>query len=76
MIEAFSEPEVDTIFLLSDGKPTYGTYMYKENIIENIFKYNRFKKVVINTVVTGKKGTNRELMQKLADISNGIYTER
>lgn len=76
LIEAFSEPEADTVFLLSDGKPTYGTYVHSENIIENISKYNRFKKIMIHTIMTGKKGTNRELMEKLADISNGICTEK
>jgi len=76
LIEALSEPEVDKIFLLSDGKPTYGTYMHKDNIIENISRYNRFRKVIINTIMTGKKGTSRDLMEKLAEISNGIYTER
>lgn len=76
LIEAFSEPEADTVFLLSDGNPTYGTYINNENIIENISKYNRFKKIMIHTIMTGKKGTNRKLMEKLADISNGIYTER
>ncbi|MFH1231052.1 MAG: HEAT repeat domain-containing protein [Planctomycetota bacterium] len=76
LIEALSEPEIDTIFLLSDGKPTYGTYIHNENIIENISAYNRFRKAVINTIMTGKKGTSRELMKKLAEISNGIYNER
>jgi len=74
LIEALSEPEIDTVFLLSDGKPTYGTYINKDNIIANIAKFNRFKKVVINTVMTGNKGTkkDRELMEELAGISNGV----
>lgn len=76
LLEALSEPEVDTVFLLSDGKPTYGTYMHPDNIIENIYDANRFKKAVINTVTIGKKGTNRILMKKLAEISNGVYAEK
>jgi HEAT repeat protein len=76
LIEALSEPEIDTVFLLSDGKPTYGTYMNNGNIIENISKYNRFKKAIIHTVMTGKKGTSRELMEQLAEISNGICNEK
>ncbi|MDI6788823.1 MAG: hypothetical protein QME51_10670, partial [Planctomycetota bacterium] len=76
LIEALSEPEVDTVFLLSDGSPTYGTYIYNDNIIENIYNYNRFKKAVIHTIITGKKGTDVELMKKLAEMSNGICVER
>lgn len=76
LIEALSEPEVDTVFLLSDGKPTYGTYIHQDNIIENIYRFNRFKKVVINTITTGKKGTNRELMEKLAEMTNGVCVEK
>ncbi|MDI6788482.1 MAG: hypothetical protein QME51_08940, partial [Planctomycetota bacterium] len=76
LIEALSEPEVDTVFLLSDGSPTYGTYIYDDNIIENIYNYNLFKKVVIHTIITGKKGTDVELMKKLSGISNGICLPR
>ena len=76
LIEALSEPEVDTVFLLSDGNPTYGTYMQQDNIIENIYRFNRFKKIVINTIMTGKKGTNRELMEKLAEMTNGVCVEK
>jgi hypothetical protein len=76
LVEALSEPEIDTVFLLSDGQPTYGTYMHSDNIVRNIYNDNRFKKAVINTVTTGKKGTNRELMKKLAEVSNGIYVEK
>jgi len=76
LIEALSEPELDTILLLSDGEPTYGTYIQNQNIIDNIQENNRFKKVVINTIVTGKTGTNLALMQKLAEMSNGICTKR
>jgi len=74
LIEALSEPEVDTVFLLSDGRPTYGTYINNDNIIENIAGFNRFRKVVIHTIMTGNKGTkkDRELMEKLAEDSNGI----
>ena len=76
LLEALSEPEVDTVFLLSDGNPTYGTYMQQDNIIENIYRFNRFKKIVINTIMTGKKGTNRELMEKLAEMTNGVCVEK
>ncbi len=78
MIEAFSEPEIDTVFLLSDGRPTYGTYINKDNIVENIARNNRFKKVVINTIITGNKGTkkDRELMEELAEMTNGVCVEK
>jgi HEAT repeat protein len=72
LMEAINKPEIDTIFLLSDGKPSYGTYMDDDNIIENIAKNNRFKKVVIHTILTGKKGINLRLMERLAQITNGV----
>jgi len=76
LMEALSDPEVDTIFLLSDGKPTYGTYVQEGNIIENISRHNRFRKVLIHTITTGKTGTNVDLMRKLAEISNGIFVSK
>jgi HEAT repeat protein len=77
LIEALSEPEVDTVFLLSDGRPTYGTYINKDNIVANVARNNRFKKVVINTIITGNKGTkkDRELMEELAGMSNGVCVD-
>jgi len=73
LLEALAEPAVDTIFILSDGKPTYGQYLIPANIIEHISRINRFRKVQINTILTGKKGTAQKLMEDLARTSGGIF---
>ncbi|MFA5795341.1 MAG: HEAT repeat domain-containing protein [Candidatus Brocadiia bacterium] len=74
--EAMKEPDVDTIFILSDGKPTYGTYIVDENIIANLEKQNRFRKITMNTVMIGEKGNNPELMRKIADVTGGVFIRK
>lgn len=76
LMEAFAEPEVDTIFLLSDGRATYGTYIIDENILENLKTENRFRQVVIHTILTGTKGTNPKLMESIAELTGGMFIKK
>ncbi len=76
LMDALIEPDVDTIFLLSDGKPTYGAYIIDENIMTNLTKEHRFRQVVIHTILTGKKGTNPKLMKNIAELTGGMFSEK
>jgi endonuclease YncB( thermonuclease family) len=71
LIQALSDPSVNTIILLSDGVPTYGTYVDPKNIIDRITELNRTRKVTIDTVMTGKGSAGVDFMQKLAEKNNG-----
>ena len=47
---AFAEnPEVDTIFLLTDGLATDGEPIVPEAILASVNRWNRFRRVVVNT---------------------------
>lgn len=73
---AFEDPEVDTIFFLSDGVPTRGTHVYKQEIIDAVMEMNRYRRIVIHTVTTGKNRADAEFMQKLAAATGGLMTQR
>jgi HEAT repeat protein len=74
--EAFDIPDVDTVLILSDGKPTYGTYVFDDNIYENVTKINKYRNIAIHTVLTGKKGTDKKFMERLAEDNMGIFVQK
>ncbi|MBI4834085.1 MAG: HEAT repeat domain-containing protein [Planctomycetes bacterium] len=76
IIEAFKEKDIDTVFLLSDGKPTYGEFIEPDNILKNLSELNRYRKVVIHTIQTGSKGAGAKLMKNIAELTNGVYVDK
>jgi uncharacterized protein YegL len=81
---AFNDPEVDTIYLLSDGQPfKAGTPVDVEPILEWVKSNNRFRKVIINTFgfENAKKTPNMDvkammqLLKGLADMTGGKFTD-
>lgn len=67
---ALSDPEVDTIYFLSDGAPNRGARVTPTEILEGIERANRFRRVVIHTIQIGQ---DQELMQRLAARNGGTY---
>jgi HEAT repeat protein len=69
---AFTDPTVDTVFLLSDGEPTDGKYVSTEEILRRIRRVNRARQVVIHTISLGKS----DFMKTLAEQNGGRYVEK
>ena len=71
---AFADPDVDTVFLYSDGGASRGIFFANAEILEHVARMNRFRKIVIHTVeVPGEKNPedNRRLLARLAEASGG-----
>jgi hypothetical protein len=75
VVAAMEIPEVDTIYFLSDGVPSRGRYTTKTGILENLSKLNRFRRVMVHTVLTGEKGADESFMRDLAGITWGLTTK-
>jgi HEAT repeat protein len=71
ILAAMEIPEVDTIYFLSDGKPSRGRYITPEGILKHIAEANRFRRVMIHTILTGEKGTDEKFMRNLAALTWG-----
>lgn len=69
--EAFQDPNVDTIYLLSDGAPGSGKIVNTEDILREIKKMNRSRQIVIHTVSLGAS----PFMKSLAEQNGGQYVE-
>lgn len=67
---AFDDPEVDTIFLLSDGEPTAGPITDPKSIRKAVQLMNRNRDVTINSIAIG---TSLKILEWLAEDTGGIY---
>jgi HEAT repeat protein len=67
---AFADPEVDTIYLLSDGEPTQGAIVDPVAIRQRIALWNRHRGVVIHTIAFGG---SFPVLEWLAGDSGGTY---
>ncbi|MCI0650826.1 MAG: VWA domain-containing protein [Planctomycetes bacterium] len=59
---------IETIFLLSDGDPTAGKILEPEDIIEELMRLNRERKVAIHTIALG---TESDFLARLARLNFG-----
>ena len=70
LAEVLKAGEVDTIFFLSDGAPSMGTFVDPERILEEILRLNQESQVTIHTISVGFSST---FMEQLADQNRGSY---
>lgn len=66
------DPEVDTIYLLSDGVPSYGTVSRDYRVRQEVRRVNRWRRVAIHTILLGTRGTDRKFMLALATENGGF----
>ncbi|MCA8941423.1 MAG: HEAT repeat domain-containing protein, partial [Planctomycetes bacterium] len=67
---AFDDPDVDTIFILSDGEPTAGEILDPFRIREQVRKWNEHRNIKIHTIAIGG---NLEVLEWLAEDSGGNH---
>jgi len=67
---AFDDPDVDTIFILSDGEPSVGDIIDPQLIREAIAERNATRNVVINTIAFG---ADLQVLEWLAEDSGGTH---
>ena len=72
MRTAFADPEVDTIFVLSDGEPSIGQITDPWGIRNEIATWNKDRGVVINAISVGGKF---RILEWLALDSGGVFTQ-
>ena len=72
---AMEYPNIDTIYLLSDGAPTMGITDHQE-LLNEVDRLNRRLKIKINTISFDPKPEERRLLQTLSERNFGVYVER
>ena len=69
----YAKIEADTIFFLSDGRPTVGQYVDPDDILREIKALNDLRKVVIHTIAIGE--FQKDFMQRLAEQNGGVFVD-
>lgn len=72
LMAAMEDPEVDTIYLLTDGVPTAGEITDSEEILDAVLRQNRTRQIVIHCISIGMKS---ELLMDLAALTGGQYKQ-
>ncbi|MHC4606472.1 MAG: HEAT repeat domain-containing protein, partial [Planctomycetota bacterium] len=76
LAHAFADPDVDTIYLYGDGGTSRGTFVRIAEMLEQVDRLNRFRKIMIHTIeVPGTKPNtkdNRRFLKELAGRAKGI----
>lgn len=65
--------EVDTIYFLSDGSPTVGKVIDKDEIRAEVKRANKVRKIVLHTIAIGD--FRKDFMKALAKENNGVYVD-
>ncbi|MEZ5966629.1 MAG: HEAT repeat domain-containing protein [Planctomycetota bacterium] len=68
LAQAFADPDVDTIYLLTDGAPSAGPIVDANGLREAVARWNRNRRIRIHTIAVGM---DSQLMKWLAADSGG-----
>ncbi len=67
------DDQLETIFLLTDGKPTTGLIVSQGAIINDILRRNRTRHLTINTIGIAVEGATESFLRNLSKHSNGEF---
>ena len=67
------EVAVDTIFFLSDGRPSWGKFIDTDDILREVKTANDLRKVVIHTIAIGE--FQKAFMERLAVENGGVFVD-
>ena len=70
--DAFADPDVDTIFVMSDGEPSVGDVVDPLMIRENVAAWNEHRGIVLNTIAIGGQF---QILEWLAEDSGGTHVK-
>jgi len=65
--------DLDTIFFLSDGRPSVGDLVDPDDILESITGLNRFRRVTLHTIAIGE--FQKDFMTDLARRNGGMFVD-
>jgi hypothetical protein len=64
---------LDTIYFLSDGRPSTGKLLEPEEILAEVRKHNQQYKVVIHTIAIGQ--FQKAFLRQLAEANGGVFID-
>lgn len=71
--QVVSDPDIDTIYLLSSGEPEIGLYVHYNRVTEHLADLNRFHKVVVHTVAYTDSKWYQDQLEKISEVTGGKF---
>lgn len=71
--QVVSDPDIDTVYLLSSGEPDTGKYVHWNRVTAHLIDLNRFQKVTVHTIAYSDSKWNRDQMEKISEASGGEF---
>ncbi|MEM9799885.1 MAG: HEAT repeat domain-containing protein [Planctomycetota bacterium] len=65
--------DVDTVFFLSDGRPTHGEFIETKDILDRVTEGNDLRKIVLHTIAIGN--FEKSFMRMLAERNGGVFVD-
>src|SRR5262245_34036937 len=65
--------DIDTIFFLSDGRPSHGKFVEPSDVLREVRAANQLRKVVIHTITLGE--FEKDFMERLAAENGGTFVD-
>jgi hypothetical protein len=67
------EVDLDTVFFLSDGRPSHGRFIEPDDVLREVRAANELRKVVIHTITLGE--FEKDFMERLAAENGGTFVD-
>jgi hypothetical protein len=64
---------LDTILFLSDGEPSHGEVIAPDDIVREVTRANRLRRIAIHTIAIGE--FNKDFMEELARRNGGVFVD-
>jgi HEAT repeat protein len=75
--KAFEDPNLDTVYLLTDGAPSGGKYNNRGEIMEKLADMNEYRVIQVHTVEIGTAGKRwKGFMKAIAESTGGDHVKR
>lgn len=65
--------EIDTIFFLSDGRPTVGEFVDPDDILREVRAANQLRQITIHTIALGE--FQKDFMRRMAEENRGVFVD-
>ncbi|MHC4473296.1 MAG: vWA domain-containing protein, partial [Planctomycetota bacterium] len=65
----------DTIYFLTDGRPTTGDIIDPDVLVEWFIELNRFARVKVHVITFGRLGVDPEFLRRLAEENGGVFVQ-
>lgn len=73
LLTALADPEIDTIFFVSEGGPTEGRFVDEGRFVRHFERFNRYQRVQVHGFLVSNSTDGERFLRKLADLSGAEF---